>query len=45
MVGRRSAAGSAGWGGRKDAFGRVNQSVEGLPPGKIGEYKGEHPLF
>ena len=45
MVGRRSAAQSAGGGGRKDAFGRVNQSVEGLPPGKIGEYKGEHPLF
>ena len=45
MVGRRSATRGVGGGGRKNAFGRVNQSVEGLPPGEIGEHKGEHPLF
>ena len=43
--GGRSAARSAGVGGRKDALGRADQSVEGLPPSKIGENKGEHPLF
>ena len=45
MVGRRSAARSAGGGGRKRAIGRVDQSVEGLPSCEVGENKGEHPLF
>lgn len=43
--GGRSAARSAGGGGRKGAIGRVDQAVEGLPPSEIGEHKGEHPLF
>ena len=43
--GGRLATRGAGGGGRKDALGRVDQSVEGLPPSEIGEHKGEHPLF
>ena len=43
--GGRSAARSARGSGRKGALGRVDQSVEGLPPSEIGEHKGEHPLF